>query len=414
MNAFDVNRIRADFPILSTHVHQRPLVYLDNAATTQKPTAVIDAMDHYYRHDNANVHRGLHALSERATQKMESARREIATFINARRPEQVIFTKGTTDALNLLAHSLSQVLLQADDEIVITHMEHHSNIVPWQMACERTGAILRVVRINDQGELDRDHLNELLSAKTRIVSFTAISNSLGTINPVAEIIQQVRQHPDVDVERIAISVDAAQALAHQAIDVRALDCDFLAFSAHKAFGPTGIGALYGKADWLERLPPYQGGGEMIRTVHFDKSTYADIPHKFEAGTPAIAEAIGFGAAIAYLKRFAFRDIIEHEHRLLQRATDRLLDQPGTRLIGEAAQKAGVISLICDEVHPHDLGTLLDFEGIAVRAGHHCTMPVMERYGVPATVRISLSLYNTIEEIDIFCDALSRVRKPFRE
>lgn len=409
----DITAIRQDFPILSTTVHDLPLIYLDNAATTQKPTCVLNAMDDYYRQTNANVHRGLHALSERATAQMEQARADIAQFIHAPDPKQVIFTKGTTDGLNLLASSLTQLMPEPDAEIIITHMEHHSNIVPWQLACERTGATLKVVSIDDQGTLDLDHLNELLSEKTRIVSFVAVSNSLGTVNPSRKIIDMIRQHPKCQENPVAIIVDGAQAMAHHRIDVQALDCDFFVFSAHKMFGPTGIGALYGKREWLTRMPPYQGGGDMIRVVRFEGSTYAELPYKFEAGTPAIAEAIGFGAAVQYLRQFDLSVIAKHEHSLVARLTERLSDQPQTRLIGQSPEKSAVVSFYCDDVHPHDLGTLLDFEGVAIRAGHHCTMPVMQRFGVPATVRASVSVYNTLEEVDAFCDALARVRRPFQ-
>jgi cysteine desulfurase/selenocysteine lyase len=411
--ALNIDAIRKDFPILSTQVHGLPLIYLDNAATTQKPSTVLDAMDVYYRNTNANVHRGLHALSELATAQMESARKGIAQFINAPDAKQLIFTKGTTDGLNLLATSLTQMMVDAETEIIITHMEHHSNIVPWQIACERTGAKLKVVRIDDRGQLDLDHLNELLSEKTRIVSFVAVSNSLGTVNPAQEIVNLVRQHPKCQSHPVAIIVDGAQSMAHQKIDVQAIDCDFLVFSAHKMFGPTGIGALYGKREWLERMPPYQGGGDMIRVVSFEGSTYAELPYKFEAGTPAIAETIGFGAAIEYLDQFDLKAISAHEHSLVERLTARLSDQAQTRIIGQSPQKSAVVSFYCEEIHPHDLGTLLDFEGVAIRAGHHCTMPVMKRFCVPATVRASVSLYNTLSEVDAFCDALARVRLPFQ-
>lgn len=412
-SALDIQEIRQDFPILSRQVHGQPLIYLDNAATTQKPNAVLSAMDTYYRQYNANVHRGLHTLSEEATAKMEAARKSIAQFINAPSPNQVIFTRGTTDGLNLLASSLTQLMPEPDNEIIITHMEHHSNIVPWQLACERTGAKLKVVRIDDTGALDLDHLNALLSENTRIVSFVAVSNSLGTINPAEEIIKLVRNHPKCQDHPVAIIMDGAQAMSHQTVDVQALDCDFFAFSGHKVFGPTGIGALYGKTEWLNKMPPYQGGGDMIRVVRFDQSTYAEIPHKFEAGTPSIAEAIGLGAAIEYLKQFDLNAIAEHEHRLVSHLTSRLLAEAQTRIIGQAANKSAVVSFYCEDVHPHDLGTLLDFEGVAIRAGHHCTMPVMERFDVPATVRASVSMYNTIEEIDAFCDALTRARTTFK-
>lgn len=408
----DIQAIRQDFPILTREVHDRPLIYLDNAATTQKPSAVLDAMDDYYRRYNANVHRGLHTLSEEATAKMEEARKNIAQFINAPNANQLIFTRGTTEGLNLLASSLTQLMPEAENEIIITHMEHHSNIVPWQLACERTGATLKVIRIDENGVLDLDHLNELLTEKTRILSFVAVSNSLGTINPADEIIKLVRNHPKCQAQPVAIIMDGAQAMSHQKVDVQALDCDFFVFSGHKVFGPTGIGALYGKTEWLNKMPPYQGGGDMIRVVRFDQSTYAEIPHKFEAGTPSIAETIGFGAAIEYIKQFDLSAIAAHEQRLVEHLTERLLAETQTRVIGQAPNKSAVVSFYCEDVHPHDLGTLLDFEGVAIRAGHHCTMPVMEHFKVPATVRASVSIYNTLEEIDAFCDALARVRAPF--
>jgi len=412
-DSFCVERIRQDFPILSQKIHQSPLVYLDNAATTQKPQVVIDTINTFYSEQNANVHRGLHTLSEQATFLMEQSRSQIANFINAPSPQSLIFTKGTTDGLNLLASSLTQLMTEPGKEVIITHMEHHANIVPWQLACQRVGATIKVVRMHENGELDLDHFQSLLSANTAVVSFTAIANSLGTVNPCHDIIRMIREHPECSGNDVAIIIDGAQAVAHQKVDVQALDCDFFVFSAHKIFGPTGVGGLYGKPHWLDRLPPYQGGGDMIREVRFEGSTFAPAPQKFEAGTPAIAQAIGFGQAIEYLAQIDLTAAALHEQQLLERMTERLQEQPHTKIIGQAKHKAGVVSFVCEEVHPHDLGTLLDFEGVAIRAGHHCSMPVMDYYKVAATTRASVALYNTMDEVDYFCDALLRVRKHFK-
>lgn len=404
--AFDVEALRRDFPVLDQDVHGHRLVYLDNGATTQKPRAVIDAVSRYYERDNSNVHRGVHALSERATTQLEGVRDTVQRFLNAAQREEIIFTKGTTDSINLVAHGFARAILKPGDEVLITGMEHHANIVPWQQACEFSGATLQVAAINDAGELDLEDFRRKLSGRTRIVAVAHISNALGTVNPIEQLIALARD------AGAAVLIDGAQAVAHGPVDVQKLDCDFYVFSGHKLYAPTGTGILYGKRAWLERLPVYQTGGDMIREVTFERSTFAPLPHKFEAGTPHIAGFIGLGAAIDYLNALPWPALIEHEHRLLSYATERALQIPGLKIIGTAANKAAVLSFTLEYVHPHDIGTFLDFEGVAVRAGHHCAMPVMQRFDVPATARASFAFYNTLEEVDRLIAAIESVRKTF--
>ena len=403
---WDVERIRKDFPALGQHVHGKPLVYLDNAATSQKPQVVIDALTTYYSTDNSNVHRGVHALSERATQAYEAARLGVQRFLNAAEAREVVFVRSTTEGINLVAHSYGTRWIEAGDEVLVSAMEHHSNIVPWQILCEARGARLRVVPINDRGELRLDELERLIGPRTKLVAITHVSNALGTINPVRRIVEMAH------ARGTPVLIDGAQAAPHLRIDVQALDCDFYAFSSHKAFGPTGIGALYGKAEWLERMPPYQGGGDMIKSVTFEKTVYNDLPYKFEAGTPHIAGAIGLGAAVEYLSGLGLERMAEYEHDLLAYGTEALSRLPGVRLIGTAEHKAAVLSFVVEGVHAHDVGTILDREGIAVRTGHHCAMPVMQRFDVPATVRASLTFYNTHQELDALVRGLERVREIF--
>ena len=403
---FPVSQIRQDFPILETLIHNRKLVYLDNAATTQKPRAVLDALTHYYEKDNANVHRGVHTLSERATSAFEAARETVRHFIGASHTQEIIFLRSTTEAINLVAQSFARPRFKQGDEILITEMEHHSNIVPWQIVCEQTGATLKIVPINDQGVLQMDDFKELISSKTRLVSLTHVSNALGTINPLQEIIHIAKSHG------ATVLVDGAQAVAHLPLDVRNLNCDFYAFSGHKLYGPTGIGVLYGRADLLASMPPWQGGGDMIRSVTFEHTEYNDIPYKFEAGTPDIAGAIGLAAAIDYLKSLGLSRVHAHERNLLAYATERLSSLPTVRIIGEAPLKSSLISFVMDGVHPHDIGTILDAEGIAIRTGHHCAMPIMDHFKVAATARASFALYNTKEEIDALASSLLEVMKWF--
>ena len=402
----DVAALRRDFPALHQTVHGKPLIYLDNAATSQTPLAVIDAMRKFYLEDCANVHRGVHELSQRATDDYEGARTAVQKFIGAAEPEEVIYTRGTTDALNLVAHSYGRPHVQAGDEVIISTLEHHSNIVPWQILCDERGATLRVIPINDEGELLMDEYAGLLSDKTRIVAVNHVSNALGTVNPVREIIAMAHQRG------IPVLLDGAQAIPHMKVDVQELDCDFYAFSGHKMFGPTGIGILYGKRGLLEKMPPYQGGGDMIKSVTFEKTTYNDLPYKFEAGTPNIADAIGLGAAIEYLNQIGMDRIAAYEKHLLDYATEAVSAIDGVRLIGTAREKASVLSFIVEGVHPHDVGTILDREGVAVRAGHHCAQPVMDRFGVPATTRASLACYNTEEEVDALVAAVRKVKELF--
>jgi cysteine desulfurase/selenocysteine lyase len=403
---FDVEKVRRDFPILSERVHGKPLVYLDSANTSQKPQAVLAAMDDYYRHANANIHRATHLLSERATALYEGARAKAAAFINAPDAKSIVLTKGTTDGINLVAQSYGRSMLRAGDEIVISWLEHHSNIVPWQMLCGQTGAVLRIVPINDRGEIDVEQYAALLSPRTRLVAMSHVSNALGTINPVREIIEQAHARGAV------VLIDGAQAVPHLVVDVRALDCDFYVFSSHKIFGPTGVGVLYGRRPLLEAMPPYQGGGDMIASVTFEKTLYNAVPYKFEAGTPNIGGVAGFGAAIDYLMAIHRDAALAHEDAVLEYATARVREIRGARIIGEARHKTGVLSFLLEGVHPHDAGTILDREGVAVRTGQHCAQPVMDRYGVTATIRASLGIYNTREEIDVLVNALERVREVF--
>jgi cysteine desulfurase/selenocysteine lyase len=403
---FDVRKIREDFPILRQKVHGKPLVYLDNAATSQKPQAVIDALLRFYLQDCANIHRGVYLLSERATQAYEDARVKLQRFLNAAQSREIVYVRGSTEGINLVAQTYGRQQIGAGDEILITAMEHHSNIVPWQMLCEEKGCRLRVGPINDRGELILDEFEKLMSDRTRLVSVAHVSNALGTINPVKQIVEMAH------ARNIRVLIDGAQAAPHLKIDVRALDCDFYAISGHKLFGPTGIGALYGKASLLESMPPYQGGGDMILSVTFEKTIYNHIPNKFEAGTPNIAGAIGWGASLDYLTRIGMENISSYEHALLTYATEAIGQIPSVRLIGTAREKAGVLSFLLEGIHPHDVGTVLDQEGIAVRTGHHCAQPVMERFGVPATVRASLAFYNTKQEINALAAGLEHVKAMF--
>ena len=403
---FDVQKIRADFPILREIVHGKPLVYLDNANTTQKPVQVLDALDSYYRHDNANIHRATHLLSERATRAYEGTRTALQRFINAEHTREIVFTRGCTDGINLVAQSWGRANLRPGDEVLVTWMEHHSNIVPWQLVCAQTGATLRAVPISDRGELDLDAYDRMLSDRTRMVAMIHVSNALGTINPVRELVARAR------AAGAATLVDGAQAVPHLPVDVQALGCDFYAFSGHKMYGPTGTGALYGRTAMLEAMPPYQGGGDMISSVTFEKTDYNVLPYKFEAGTPNIAGVVGFGAAVKYLAALDREAVLAHEDQLLDYATAQVQEIPGVRLMGQAAERASVLSFVLDNVHPHDVGTILDTEGVAVRTGQHCAQPIMDRYGVPATVRASIGLYNTRDEIDAFVRALHTVREVF--
>jgi cysteine desulfurase/selenocysteine lyase len=405
--AFDVLRVRRDFPALHQKVHGRPLVYLDNAATAQKPRAVIDALVRFYTEDNANIHRGLHALSERATAAYEGSREKARRFVNAASAREIVFTRGTTEAINLVAWSFVRPRLQAGDEVLVSTLEHHSNIVPWQMVCGAAGARLRVVPVDDRGDLIVEEYDRLLTPRTRIVALTHVSNSLGTVCPAARLAALARAHG------VPVLFDGAQAAPHLEIDVRAIDCDFYAVSGHKMFGPTGIGFLYGKEAHLEAMPPYQGGGDMIASVRFEGTTWNRIPHKFEAGTPHIAGVIGLGAAIDYLAALDPAARRAHEEDLLEYATASLAAIPGLRILGTARDKVSVVSFLLGEIHPHDIGTVLDREGIAIRAGHHCTQPLMERFGVPATARASFAFYNTRDEVDALAAAVRKVLEVFR-
>ena len=408
VTGLDVEKIRADFPILHRQVRGKPLVYLDNAATGQKPRQVIEAVDHYYRHQNSNVHRGVHALSEEATAAYEAARAKVQGRIGAAAPAEVIFTRGTTESVNLVAASYGRTHVGAGDEILITTLEHHSNIVPWQMLCEEKGATLRVAPIDDSGKLILEEYERLLGERTRLVAAVHVSNSLGTINPVQEMIRLAHERG------VPVLLDGAQALPHRRVDVVDLDVDFYALSSHKMFGPTGVGVLYGKRELLEAMPPYQGGGDMIRSVTFEKTTYNTLPHRFEAGTPNIAGVIGLGAAVDYLDGLDWPAVEAHEADLLAHATEKVGGLPGVRLIGTAVEKESVLSFVLDGVHPHDVGTILDQEGVAIRAGHHCTQPLMQRFGVPATARASFAFYNTRGEIDALVRGLEKVREVFGE
>jgi cysteine desulfurase/selenocysteine lyase len=403
---YPIEQIRADFPILNEKIRNKPLVYLDNAASCQKPQAVIDSMVKLYSHDYANVHRGVHTLSVRSTDQMESARHKIKTFINAASDKEIIFVRGATEAVNLIAQTYGRANIHAGDEILITAMEHHSNIVPWQMLCEQTGAILKVAPMNVAGELLMDEFEQLLSAKTKLVAVVHMSNALGTLNPVEQIIALAH------AKNIPVMLDGAQAIPHTAVDVQKLDCDFYVFSGHKLYGPSGVGVLYGKQALLEAMPPYQGGGDMIRTVSFEKSTYAGLPYKFEAGTPAIAEIIGLGAAVDYLNTIGMQAIADHEASLLAYVTQQALQIDGLNIIGEAKEKGAILSFTLGRIHPHDIGTMLDSLGIAIRAGHHCAMPVMEFYQVPATARASFAMYNTKAEIDVLISGIKNLIEMF--
>ena len=403
---FDIKKVRNDFPNLSIKVHGKPLVYLDNAATTFKPKSVIDAINQHYKSQTSNVHRGIHSLSEQATAAFEQSRDKVRKFIGAEKSNQIIFTKGTTEAINLVAHSYGRAYLKKGDEIIISEMEHHSNIVPWQMLCEAVGCTLKIAPMNDDGELIFEEFQKLLNSKTKIVAMVYISNSLGTINPIKEVIDAAHQHNAV------VLIDGAQVVSHIPINVQELDCDFFCFSGHKLFGPTGTGVLYGKEDLLNKMPPYQGGGDMIASVTFEKTTYNSLPYKFEAGTPNVADVIGLGAAIDYIQSLGFNQIAEHEKELLAYGTRVLSQIPQLRLIGTAKNKAAILSFILPNIHAHDIGTLIDEEGIAIRTGHHCTQPVMKHFGVPATSRASFTIYNTKEEIDQLARAIIKTKEVF--
>jgi len=398
----DIQKIRADFPILSQKVNGKPLVYFDNGATSQKPKVVIDAITKYYEEINANIHRGVHTLSQLATDAYEVSRGKIQRHINAKFPHEVIFTSGTTHAINAVANGFASIV-KVGDEVLVSALEHHSNIVPWQMLCERTGATLKVIPMNENGELILSEFDKLLSEKTKIVTVNHISNALGTINPIEYMIEKAHQ------VGAAILIDGAQATPHLKPDVQALDCDFYVFSGHKICGPTGVGILYGKEDWLRKLPPYQGGGEMIATVSFEKTTYADLPHKFEAGTPNIEGGIVLGTAIDYLNEIGFENIAAYEHELLDYATAKLLEIEGLKIFGTAKEKTSVISFNIEGIHPYDIGTIIDKLGIAVRTGHHCAQPIMDFYKIPGTIRASFAFYNTKEEIDIFVEAVKKAK-----
>jgi cysteine desulfurase/selenocysteine lyase len=406
VSGFDIERVRADFPILQQEVHGHPLVYLDNAATSQKPRAVIDAIVGYYERDNANIHRGVHYLSERATEEFENARKTVQNFLHAARPSEIIFVRSATEAINLVAQTYGRTHVGRGDEVVITAMEHHSNIVPWQMLCEEKGAKLRIAPINDEGELILEELERLLGRKTKMVSVGHVSNALGTINPLKQIIKLAH------AKSIPVLVDGAQAVPRLSVNVQDLDCDFYVLSGHKTYGPTGIGILYGKQALLEAMPPYQGGGDMISSVTFEKTIYNKVPHKFEAGTPDMSGAVGLRAAIEYLNSLGMENIEKYEHELLRYATAKVAALPGVRVIGTAKEKAGVLSFVIEGVHPHDVGTILDQEGIAIRTGHHCAQPVMDRYKIDATARASFGLYNTKEEIDALVKGIQKVQEVF--
>jgi cysteine desulfurase / selenocysteine lyase len=403
---FEVDQVRKDFPILAQKVHGKSLVYLDNGATSQKPRAVIEALDRYYGAENSNIHRGVHYLSERATAAYEAARDKVRRFVNAGREQEIVFVRGTTEAINLVAQSYGRTFLKEGDEIIVSAMEHHSNIVPWQMLCEQVRAKLRVIPINHNGELVTDEYCRLLNERTKFVSITHVSNALGTIVPVKELVRLAHERG------VPVLVDGAQAVPHLKVDVQDIGCDFYAFSGHKMFGPTGVGVLYGRSELLEAMPPYQGGGDMISLVTFEKTHYNVLPYKFEAGTPHIAGGIGLGAAIDYLAGLSWNQVAAHEHELLTYATAALSDIEGLRIIGTATEKAGVVSFVFDRIHAHDIGTILDQEGVAVRAGHHCAMPAMQRFGVPATTRASFALYNTREEIDLLVRGVRKALKVF--
>jgi len=404
--SFDVSKVRRDFPALHQDVHAKPLVYLDSAATSLKPQVVIDAVKDVYERDCANIHRAVHLLSQRATLRYEGAREKVRSFLNAQNKTEVVFTRGTTEAINLVAQSYGQTVLQRGDEVLVSELEHHSNIVPWQILCQRTGAKLVVVPMTDRGEVLREAFEKKLSDRTKIVALAHVSNALGTVLPVAELIALAHQRGAV------VLLDGAQAVSHVEVDVQALDCDFYAFSGHKLYGPTGIGVLYAKERLLEGMPPYQGGGDMIRSVTFEETIYNDLPYKFEAGTPNIAGAIGLGAAIDYYAGFNQEAVHAHEANVLRYATDALQAVPGLRLVGTAPGKVSALSFLMDAAHPHDIGTIVDSEGVAIRTGHHCAQPVMEHFGVAATARASLGMYNTVEDVDALVRALHKVQELF--
>jgi cysteine desulfurase/selenocysteine lyase len=403
---YPIEKIRADFPILAEKIRNKPLVYLDNAATCQKPNCVIDSISHLYRHEYANVHRGVHTLSIKATDRFEGAREKVKHFIHAASEKEIIFVKGTTEAINLVAQSFGKANVSAGDEIVITAMEHHSNIVPWQMLCEQTNAVLKIAPMDSNGELIYAEFEALLNAKTKLVALVHVSNALGTVNPVKKMIAAAH------AKQIPVLLDGAQAIPHVGVDVQDLDCDFYAFSAHKLYGPAGIGVLYGKQALLEAMPPYQGGGDMIRSVTFAKSVYNDLPYKFEAGTPSIADAVGLGAAIDYVTDIGMDTIAAYEAELLNYATEQARTIAGLRIIGQATDKGAILSFVLDKIHPHDIGTMLDSLGIAIRAGHHCAMPVMDFFKVPATARASFAMYNTKQEIDVLMQGIKELIKVF--
>ena len=394
--------IRNQFPILDQNVYGKPLVYLDNAATTQKPQCVIDTLCQYYLTLNSNIHRGAHYLAAQATEQYEQTRRSVQKFINARHSHEIVFTRGTTESINLVASSFSQRFIGKDDEVVISAMEHHSNIVPWQLACERQGAHLRVIPFSDEGVLDLEAFESLLNERTRIVAVTNVSNTLGTVNPIAEIVRIAHSHD------IPVLVDGAQGIAHRRIDVQQVGCDFYCFSGHKMYGPMGVGVMYGREELLEQMPPYQGGGEMIKDVTFERTTYNELPFKFEAGTPAVGDVLGLGTAIDFINQVGIENIASHEHDLTEYATRQLMQIDGMRIFGTAPEKTSVISFLIGDAHPYDVGTLLDKLGIAVRTGHHCTQPIMDRYGIPGTVRASFAVYNTREEVDTLIAAIKRI------
>lgn len=403
----DVKKIRADFPILNSLVHGKPLCYLDNAATTQKPLSVINAVSDYYKQKNSNIHRGVHTLSEAATRDYEKAREVIRDFINASSGKEIIFTRGTTESINLVANTFSRKFLSEGDEIIISEMEHHSNIVPWQILSEEKKFKIKVLPFDNNGELLMEKLEPMLSDSVKLVSIVHVSNSIGTVNPIREIITMAHQ------KNIPVLVDAAQAVNHIPVNVQDLDCDFLAFSGHKIFGPTGIGVLYGKKEWLDKLPPFMGGGDMISSVSFEKTTFNELPYKFEAGTPDIAGAIGLGRAIEYIKNIGMEKISAYESGLIDYTIEKIQQVNGVKILGNPAHRAGVVSFIVENIHPHDIGTFLDFEGVAIRTGHHCTQPVMDKFNVPATSRASFAFYNTIEEADILINSVKKVIEVFK-
>ncbi|EGL55617.1 selenocysteine lyase [Methylophaga aminisulfidivorans MP] len=406
LNDFDIAAIRRDFPILNQQINGHPLVYLDNAASSQKPVQVIDAVDQYYRLDNANVHRGVHRLSQRATDAYEGARSKIRGFLNAKSDKEIIFVRGATEAINLVAQSFVRPQLQAGDEILISYLEHHANIVPWQMVCEQTGATLKIIPMTESGELNLSGLDELLTDKTKIMAVGQVSNALGTVNPVKQMTEKAK------AKGIPVLIDGAQAVPHMQVDVQELDCDFYVFSGHKMFAPTGIGALYGKQALLEAMPPWQGGGDMILSVSFDHTEYNALPYKFEAGTPHIGGAVGLGAAIDYMQSIGIEKIAAYEHALLELATDKLSAIDGVRIVGTAEHKASVLSFLIEDVHPHDVGTIFDQQGVAIRAGHHCAQPIMQYYGIAATARASFAFYNTEQEIDALVKAIHTTQELF--